>query len=152
MENKDCWLKNECNHRDCDTFCMRLYKLDYLYNLALISPQQREHITLVVDENGNDVTAFQNLKSIENNIVSFVEKGENIYIHSNICGNGKTSWSLRLCQSYLNKIWFKCDLSCKVLYINVPRFLLALKDNISERNEYVEHIKENVVNVMVKEK
>lgn len=146
MENKDCWLKKECNHKDCNTFCMRLYKLDYLYNLALISMQQREHITLVVDENGNDVNAFQNLKSIENNILSFIDKGENLYIHSSICGNGKTSWALRLCQSYLNKIWFKCELECKVLYINVPRFLIALKDNINVKNEYIEHIKENVLN------
>lgn len=145
MENKDCWLKNECNHKDCDTFCMRLYKLDYLYNLAHISLQQREHIVLVVDEDGNDVKAFQALKSIEKEIESFVNRGENLYIHSNICGNGKTSWALRLVQSYFNKIWFKCGLECKVLYINVPRFLLALKDNISERNEYVEHIKANVL-------
>jgi DNA replication protein DnaC len=36
-------------------------------------------------------------------------------------------------------------LSCKGLFISVPKFLLALKDNISSKSEYVEHIKQNVL-------
>ena len=32
-----------------------------------------------------------------------------------------------------------------MLFINVPRFLLSLKDNISEKSDYVQHIKENVL-------
>jgi DNA replication protein DnaC len=34
-----------------------------------------------------------------------------------------------------------------VLFINVPRFLLSLKDSISTHNDYVEHIKKNILNV-----
>ena len=48
-------------------------------------------------------------------------------------------------QAYFNKIWIKTDLTCKALFINVPRFLLALKDNISDKNDYVQHIKDNVL-------
>ena len=69
-----------------------------------------------------------------------------MYIHSNTCGNGKTAWSLRLIQSYLGSIWYKCDLNCKALFINVPRFLLALKDNITDKNDYIQHIKKYVLN------
>ena len=50
-------------------------------------------------------------------------------------------------QSYVNKIWFKSDLRCRVLFVNVPRFILALKENISTPNEYVKHIRENIETV-----
>lgn len=145
MLNETCWLKNECNHIDCNTFCMRNFKLDYLYNQALMSDSQRSHIDLRVDEDGSDIEQFKQLKEIENNILDFVKEGKNLYIHSTTCGNGKTSWAYRMIQSYFNKIWFKSSLECKGLYINVPRFLLSLKDNISSKIEYVQHIKENVI-------
>lgn len=145
MINKDCWLINECNHIDCDSFCMRKYKLDYLYNQANISMQQRKHITLEA-LNPKDINVYKILRDFEEDIEHFVKNGVNIFIHSTQCGNGKTSWSLRLAQAYLNKIWSKCSLKCKVLFINVPRFLLELKRNIEEKSEYVAHIKENVLN------
>ena len=142
-ENKDCWLKEECNQKDCGSFCMRIFKLDYLYKEALISAQQRKHVSLRIDADGTDEDAFIKLKTIENSIESFIESGKNLYIHSTVCGNGKSSWALRMVQTYFNKIWLKSSLRCKALFINVPRFLLALKDNISDKSDYVQHIKEN---------
>ena len=65
---------------------------------------------------------------------------------SSMTGNGKTAWSLRLIQAYLSKIWVTSDLSCRALFINVPKFFLSLKDNISQRNDYISHIKSNVLN------
>lgn len=142
-ENKDCWLKEECNQKDCGSFCMRIFKLDYLYKEALISAQQRKRVSLRIDADGTDEDAFIKLKTIENSIESFIESGKNLYIHSTVCGNGKSSWALRMVQTYFNKIWLKSSLRCKALFINVPRFLLALKDNISDKSDYVQHIKEN---------
>jgi len=147
--NEDCWLKNNCNRVDCDKFCMRYYKLNYLYNSALISDKQRQHLALRIDADGSDSEAFSQLKQIENNIEDFIREGNNIYIYSKQAGCGKTSWTLRLIQAYFNKIWFKCSLSCKGLFINVPKFLLSLKDNLSEKNEYIEHIKENILDADV---
>ena len=147
ISSDNCWLKNNCNKIDCNSpMCMRLYKLDYLYNQANISMTQRQHINLRLDSDLRDKDAFVRLKSIEDDIINFVKGGYSVYIHSQNCGNGKTSWALRFAQSYLNKIWLKSSLECKVLFINVPRFLLALKDNISEKSDYVQHIKENVLN------
>lgn len=143
IENKECWLKEDCNQRDCDSFCMRLFKLDFLYKEALISVNQRKHVALRIDADGTDGDAFKQLKNIETNIESFVASGNNLYIHSTVCGNGKSSWALRMVQTYFNKIWLKSSLRCRALFINVPRFLLALKDNISDKSDYVTHIKEN---------
>lgn len=145
-ENKNCWLYNECNHCDCDHHCIRRYKLNYLYEEGLVPLHNRVRLKLFSDKNEetSDKEVFKYLSKYENNIEAHINNGDNLYIYSNNCGNGKTSWSLRMIQAYLNKIWFKSDLSCKVLFINVPHFLLALKDNISNKNDYVEHIKENV--------
>src|SRR5574344_1121260 len=41
-----------------------------------------------------------------------------LMVYSTNCGNGKTSWSLRLVQAYFNKIWPKASLTCKALFIN----------------------------------
>ncbi len=144
-ENKDCWLKDECNQKDCDSFCMRLFKLDYLYKEALISASQRKHVALRIDADGTDEQAFSALKNIENNIESFISQGKNLYIHSTNTGNGKSSWALRFIQAYFNRVWLKSSLRCRALFINVPRFLLSLKENISERSDYVAHIKENIL-------
>ena len=112
----------------------------------MIELPQRKHINLRLDSNQSDLEAFNILRDIQNNIVNFINNGKNLYIHSSIAGNGKSSWALRLVQSYFNKIWSKSDLNCRALFINVPRFLLALKDNITEKSSYVEHIKNNIFN------
>ena len=146
IDSKNCWLKNNCNKCDCNTFCIRLFKLDYLYSQALIELPQRKYIELYTDVGDkNDKDQFKKLKAISQKIEEFVSSGENIYIHSRSCGNGKTSWALRLVQEYFNKIWFKSELRCRALFISVPKLLIALKDNIEEKDEYVRHIKENIL-------
>lgn len=143
MEN--CFLYSRCNHIDCDkSFCLRKYKLDYLYKNSLLSISQREPKTLYIDSDGTDREAFTCLVDIEKNILNFVRAGNNLFIHSYTCGNGKTSWAVRLIQAYFNNIWPKTDLDCKALFISVPKFLLALKDNISNKNEYASFILNNV--------
>lgn len=151
IESKDCYVFDNCKKHqngNCpmnEQFCIKLFKLDYLYNESLLSIQQRKYLTLRIDADGTDRDEFIKLKHIESNIEEFVKNGNSLYIWSQHCGNGKTAWSIRLIQSYFNTIWHKCDLNCKALFINVPKFLLALKDNISEKNEYIEHIKENIL-------
>jgi hypothetical protein len=48
-------------------------------------------------------------------------------------------------QSYFEQIWSKTELKCRALYISVPRYMIAIKDNISEKSEYIEHIKKNIL-------
>ena len=140
-----CYLYDNCNHKECDRFCLRKYKMDSLYTAALISESQKKRISLRVDADGTDLEQFKQLAAIENDIVNFVKEGKNLYLHSANCGNGKSSWSIRLAQAYFNKIWARSEVKCRVLFISVPRYLLAIKDNISNRNAYAEYIKENVL-------
>lgn len=149
MDSKECWLKGNqtCSEKHCndENGCMILYKLNYLYDEAGIDLKLRKRKTLTVDSNGIDMNEFIKLNDIEKNILDFVNNGHQLFLHSTIAGNGKTSWSIRLCQSYFNKIWLKTDLKCKALFINVPTFLIALKANISNPNAYYKHIQENVL-------
>ena len=147
-----CYLKDTCwkfqnTDKTCqekDIFCPRLFRMNYLYDQSLLSLKQRQHKPLRLDADGTDRNEFNKLKSIEDNIEKFVNTGTNLYIHSPISGNGKTEWSLRLLQSYIGKVWFKSDLRCRVLFINVPRYLISLKESITTPSEYVDHIKKNI--------
>lgn len=151
ITSSECYLKDRCKKAKnglCaeNTFCQKLFRVDSLFELTLLSQKQRKKIPLVIDSDGTDREEFKLLKSIEDNIIQFVNDGENLYIHSAICGNSKTSWAIRLIQSYIEKIWYESSISCRALFISVPRFLLALKDNISTHSDYIAHIKENVTN------
>lgn len=145
ISNKDCWLKNKCNHVDCGGFCLRLFKLDYLYESALMSLAQRKYTDLYLDKDFTDEKEFTLLSNLCNNVCDFVSNGDNLYLHSSRCGNGKTSFALRFIQTYFNKIWYSADLSCKALFISVPRLMIELKSNIESKSEYVEHIKSNIL-------
>lgn len=121
-------------------------KLNYLYELSNIPPKKRIIKTLFIDDDGTDEKEFTTLANIEKNIKTFVNNGDNLFLYSSHCGNGKTSWAFRLINSYFNAIVDITGFTCRGLFINVPQFLLALKDNISNKSEYIQNIKENVLN------
>lgn len=148
MDSNTCWLKGKCSEKHCHDLngCLILTKLDYLYNEAQVPVSLRKHRDLFVDSDGSDIKAFQQLKAIQDDIVSFVSNGSNLYLFSQQAGNGKTSWSLRLLQAYFNRIWLSSPLTCRALFINVPYFLQALKDNISIKSDYIAHIKHYAAN------
>lgn len=144
LENKDCPYLDRCNHVDCDKFCMKNYKTNFYFNNAFISPERRLRFPLRIDSDGSDAEAFTRLATLEQEIESFVNEGKNIYIYSRNVGNGKTSWALRLANSYINKVWYKKDMEPIVLFISVPKFLLELKANISNKSDYIKHITDYV--------
>lgn len=153
--SNQCWLKDkcvkyldltrECECRTSDVFCTKLFKLDYLYSNSLLTTAQRKTITLELAPNDPDMEAFIQLAGIEKSIDQFVKEGRHLYIHSSNPGTGKTAWSIKLLQAYLNKIWFKCDLECKILFVHVPKYLLSVKDNIGKFNSYAQFITDNVL-------
>ena len=123
---------------------MKKFKLDLLFEKSLLSEKYKKDLQLRLDEDRKDLESFQYLKSVQNSIEKFVESGDNLYIHSPVCGNGKTSWAVKLLKEYLFRVWYKSDLACRALFIHVPRYLLALKDNISEKSDYVKYVKDNI--------
>ena len=154
-----CWLKDTCSGIYCKTpTCMRFIKLNKLYDFAHISLKQRKSAKLGIYNgiNSCDTESYTHLSEIARNIVDFGQGpieangkrsgiGQNLYIYSTNVGNGKTEWALKLLHAYFNQIWPYSELKCKALFINVPQFLLALKDNISHESEEVQYIKDNIL-------
>lgn len=139
-----CFLYNNCNHKDCNKdFCLRKFKLEHLYKEAKLSDFQREKTVLRVDANGTDLEEFKQLAAIEQNIINFIKNGENLYLWSANCGNGKTSWGIRFLQAFLGQIWPTAALSCQALFVDVVTFLNAIKVNLTTPNEYAQHILAN---------
>lgn len=141
-----CFWEAKCNKKDCDKdFCLRKYKLEELFSKSLLTPNQYSRKDLYIDSDNTDLTEFQQLALIEQNIDKFVNEGRNLYLHSHICGNGKSSWAIRMIQSYFNKIWPTSSLTCRAMFISVPRFLLAIKDFKNTKNDYLDFIQENIL-------
>ena len=146
ISTSDCWMTDRCKLSGrCPSTCIKLFKLSYLSDQALLSPQQRRHVQLRLDADLSDKESFSRLKKVELDIENFVKDGYNLFIHSTNVGNGKTSWSLRLLNSYLAKIWPTSDLTCRALFVHVPRFFISLKESFAKASDYVDHIRQNVL-------
>ena len=151
---KYCKFENDCkkfNSGKCPLAnggeiqdCLKLYIIEKLKDEALLTEDQRKPVSLRLDSSKVDKESFDRLKVIEKNIVKYVQGGNNLYICSSITGNGKTSFSLKLLNAYLENIWYKSGATCHGLFINVPSFFFAMKENFDKKLDVVEHIKNNI--------
>lgn len=148
-----------CNYNDncklfknsqCDEeFCIRQFKIDKFLNLALLSEKQKKDTYLYLDSDNSDYDSYNYLNEVKKNILNFIDSGNNLYIYSQTTGNGKTEWSLKLLKQYIYKIWYLKEIDCRALFVSVPRYLLSIKDAISNFNEYANHIKNNVLSAQL---
>lgn len=129
MNIDTCWYKRVCTEK-CTENCIR-YKLMYsLFKQSRLPEAQWDYKYLVC--NGADLSNFTQLKAKSESILNFIVKGNNLYIYSANCGNGKTSWAIRLMYSYFDKVWHKSCFDCKALFVSVPKFLYNCKRSISQ--------------------
>lgn len=109
----------------------------YLKN-ALIPKRYQKEIALrpaKIDEE-----TFIELNEIKKNIKDFVDKGENLLICSNNCGNGKTTISVKLMKAYIESVKnLSFTYDTPALFINVNSFLNEKKLAINDK-ELLERI------------
>jgi len=74
-------------------------------------------------------------------LVKHISQGKNIYICSTTCGNAKTTWAAKLLLRYIDKTWPGSYDYTRALYVNVPTFLIDIK-NFGNRPEYLNRIKD----------
>jgi hypothetical protein len=74
-----------------------------------------------------DMAAFKRLAEIKSNIKSEIQNGLNLYIYSSNCGNAKTSWAIKLLQSYFNSICYGNCLKPRGFFLHTPSFLIDRK-------------------------
>lgn len=123
---------------------MRYFKIDKILDNALLSPKQRKDIKLVLDSDKSDYNSYATLNKFKESIMNNIEDNVNLYIYSEITGNGKTSWAIKLLTEYVKKNWINIQINSRpVLFINVPQYLLELKLNIRSQSEYVQIVQDN---------
>ena len=129
MNIDKCWYKRICTEK-CTENCIR-YKLMYsLFKQSNLPEALWNYKELVCHE--KDLQVYKKLQAKSDAILNFIEAGNNLYIYSENCGNGKTTWAIRLMYSYFDKIWHKSCFDCKALFVSVPKFLYNCKRSISQ--------------------
>lgn len=137
MKNKDCLYYKVCK-KPCTNSCVRYLQMKRLLELSNI-PSQKQFIKLIPME--EDKKHYDKLTQYSANIVKFVENGNNLYLCSEYCGNGKSSWAVRLMMSYFDKVWHNSYDIARGVYVHVPTFLLDLK-RFNDQPEYLDRILE----------
>lgn len=131
-----CWYRSQCNKYntpDCGSSCIRFMEIDYLMYESRIPKNRQIPISLYVDD--QDYDAFLRLNEIKNNIVDFVNNGNNLYIYSENFGNGKTSWAIKIMLKFFNEVWAGNGFKVRGIFVHVPTFLTSLKENIKKEKE-----------------
>ena len=123
MKKEDCWYKKVCIN-EC-TNCIRYAEMRYLMDNSGIPVNRQYPQELIADI---DLEPYSILADIKDDIVFFVENGQNVFICSKYTGNGKTSWSIKLMLKYFDNIWAGNGFKVRGLFVNVPTLLLQLKN------------------------
>lgn len=144
MKYEDCLYKDYCEN-ECHLSCIRYLEMKYLLKTSGI-PKSRRKVNVLIPPDC-DVDAFERLSDIRNNIVSFTENGKNLYIYSSNCGNGKTTWAIKLLLQYFNEIWAGNGFTRRGVFINVPTFLNMCKSTISSPDEEFFELRDSLANV-----
>lgn len=99
--------------------------MKYLLDHSDIPANKQYPQELVADV---DLEPYSTLADIKDDILFFVENGQNVFICSKYTGNGKTSWSIKLLLKYFDSIWAGNGFKVRGLFVNVPTLLLQLKN------------------------
>lgn len=141
----DCLYKDVCDYEECTHGCVRYAVTKYMLENSGI-PKNKWGLNKLVPDNC-DVEAFTMLSKIRDFIVEFTENGNSLYIYSNGCGNGKTTWAIKLMLQYFNETWEYAGFNEMGLFVNVNTFLYNCKSVISKPNEEFEKFKDKVMDV-----
>lgn len=142
--NNDCIYNDVCKQR-CSSSCIRYLEMSYLLEHSNIPKAKQVRHKLIPEK--CDLEAFNILANIQDNIVDFVEENNSLYLYSATCGNGKTTWTVKLMLQYFNEIWAGNGFKRRGLFINVPTFLSKCKEVISYPDPSFEAIRKAIPQV-----
>lgn len=141
---QDCIYKDMCD-QTCKQACMRYVEMKYMLKYSNIPKAKQKVNSLVPDT--CDIKAFENLASIRNSITEFTENGHSLYIYSTTCGNGKTTWAIKLMLQYFHECWAGNGFTKRGVFVNVPTFLYTCKSIISKPDENFEELRQSLFDV-----
>lgn len=137
-KNTDCWYASSCveDCANCTLYPQMKWQFD---NSGL---PKSKYMPIRLSPQSNDRRAFERLADIREDIDEFVEQGRNLYICGKTPGNGKTSWAIKMLQTYFVYVSEGNIFNVKGMFVSVPDLLLKMKDfNNPLENEYKENLK-----------
>ena len=143
---EECWYLNSCklaNTEQCCNGCLRHLEMFYLMKQSGL-PKDLQKIHSLSPETV-DIQAFTMVRNIKENIKEFVTSGKNLLIRSDGFGNGKTVWSVKLLQSYFDNIWFGNQYCVRGLFIDVPAYMLNIRNNINYPTNEFNRLRKNIL-------
>lgn len=120
-----CWYKDVCGDSgtdECSIYCIRFGQMKHMIETSNLPKTLCYPIKL--EPTQSDLSAFIQLDIIRKNIVEFVQSGRNLYIFSNVTGNGKTSWSAKLMLKYFDQVWENNCYKERGLFVSVTDLLI----------------------------
>ena len=126
--NSECWYKNTCNDESCDN-CLTYIQMKYQFDNCGLPKSKYMPIELYITGlNSVDKDAFIRLSTIRKEIYQFVKDGNNLYICSKNTGNGKTSWAVKMLQTYFHHTAVGNYEHLQGMFVSVADLLIRLKD------------------------
>ena len=134
-KNTDCWYIEVCDD-DCSN-CIIYPQMKWQFDNSGLPKSKYKPIKLTPQP--VDKSAFKQLADIRKNIDQFVKDGKNLYICSTTPGNGKTSWAIKMLQTYFHYVAEGNLFNVKGMFVSVPNLLIKMKDfdnpNLAEFKE-----------------
>lgn len=129
----------------CDENCPLFKSLDSAFRKSRLSEKYWSPFKL--NKPPQDVQAIEILDKIRNDITTFVDTGSNLLIQSKMCGNGKTSWGIKLLQKQIEHRHLQSSSTVPpAYYIYLPDLLLKARDNITNSKSGWENMKYCLLN------
>lgn len=144
MKIENCMYKEVCTD-ECSKICKRYCVTKYMLERSNI-PVKKWGINKLVPE-PCDEKAYEKLAEIRDDVVNFVKQGANLYLYSDITGNGKTTWSIKLMLQYFNDVWEGNGFTERGVFMPVSEFLYRCKAEISKPTEEFMTLRETIFNV-----
>lgn len=137
-----CWYTEKCQkyHEGCQ--CLRYDEMFALFQQSNIPEGRWGKISLVP---GPDRSQFVRLAEIKKDIQKYVEDGNNLYLYSDNFGNGKTSWAIKLMQSYFNAIWAGNRFRRRGVFFSVPEFIDREHIRMNREDEDFDELRDAIV-------
>lgn len=145
MHYTECWYQGICpkSPEGCKEICPKFVSMRYFMKSSNL-PKSKWFPILLVDK--DDSVQYKRLSNIKSNIEEWVATGQNLYLYSPRCGNGKTSWAIKLMHKYFDQTWNVGELKPKGIFVSVPEFLDRGREVISNRDDEFVKIKNDILN------
>ena len=141
--NTECWYcdiaiaigeKDKCNKgyqtEWCDEHCPIYRNMKCCFEASALPEKYWWPFSL--KRSDIDKNAIKQIKDIREDLTDFVYEGKNLLIQSEKCGNGKTSWGIKLLQKQI-ELNYKQTIP-PAFFVYVPNLLYEARKSISGKN------------------